>query len=296
MKKYPLVVIVGETASGKTDLSIALAKKFNGEIISADSVSIRRELNIGSSKPTVFDRSEVTHHLIDVIDPDEKFSVSQYKILANKEIKNIIEKKKLPILVGGSGLYINSILYNYKFRSNSNQQYTRSYLESLNNEALEDIARKHKLDLSGIDVKNNRRLIRYIETGDQNKGDTSMRDNTLVIGLYNTDDQKKERIQTRVHKMIKEGLETEVKQLYSKYGSSSEIFKIIGYKEWLPYLENEETLDDVILNIIKNTNYLAKKQKTWFKSNNSIQWFNYSYENTKIVEVVTSFISEGHFN
>lgn len=295
MKNIPLIVIVGETASGKTELSILLAKKFNGEIVSADSVSIRRELNIGSSKPNKLEIRDVPHYLIDIIEPNEKFSVSQYKKLAEKEIENISNNKKLPILVGGSGLYVNSILYNYKFRSDSNK-YKRAYLESLDNERLIDIARKDKLDLHNIDIKNNRRLIRYIETGEYNNRDSLIRDDTLVIGLYNSQEQRKERVQNRVLKMIEAGLEREVTALYLKYGLNPEIFKNIGYREWIPYLEKKITLDDVVQEIVKNTIYLSKKQKTWFKRNNSIHWFNYSSDISEIVDLVTSFISEEHFN
>ncbi len=295
MKNIPLLVIVGETASGKTELSVLLAKKFKGEIISADSVTIRRGLDIGSSKPTKTERKEVSHYLIDIIEPNEKFSVSQYKNLAEEEIKHIGNNKNLPILVGGSGLYINSILYNYKFRTVSNK-YKRAYLESLDNEGLLEIARKDQLDLSDIDIKNNRRLIRHIETGGHNSRDLLTRDSTLVIGLYNSEEQRKERVQKRVIKMIQDGLEREVRTLYLKYGLNPEIFKNIGYREWVSYLEHKASIDDVVQDIVKDTIYLSKKQKTWFKRNKGIHWFNYPSETSKIVDLVTSFISEEHFN
>lgn len=293
MKNNPLLVIVGGTASGKTDLSILLAKRFNGEIISADSVSLRKELNIGSSKPKITERQGIPHYLIDEIEPDKKFNASKYKDKAEKVIRDINNNKKLPILVGGSGLYLNSIIYNYQFSDNS-IKYSRSYLNSLNNQELIGIAAQNKLlDFKDIDYKNNRRLIRLIESNGQIRHKSKRkRKNTLVIGLYNSPQENLKRIQKRVGEMIEEGLEEEVRGLYLKYGVNSEIFKVIGYKEWLSYFENKATLNDVIEQIIKNTVYLSKKQKTWFKKNNSIHWFNYPLELLGIVELVTSFISK----
>ncbi len=296
MTPQPLLVIVGETCSGKTDLSLTLAKRFNGAIISADSVAIRRKMDIGSSKPSAKEQSEVPHYLIDIIDPSEEFSVALYKQKALKAIRNIGDNNKLAILVGGSGLYINSVIYDYRFRENLNK-YQRDLLETLDIQKLKEIGTDSGLAIKSIDLNNKRRLIRLIETGHIRRKDLNKaRGNTLIIGLYNSKENKKELIKKRVEKMINDGLEKEVQALRSEYGYNDKIFCNIGYKEWIPYFNNQICLDEVISNIVKDTSNLAKKQKTWFRRNKSIRWFNYPLQKHLIVELVTSFISNEHFN
>ena len=160
-KAPPLLVIVGETASGKTGLAIDLAKELNGEIICADSWTVRREVNIGTAKPTAEERATVPHHLLDIVGPEEAFTAAKFKDLANQSIEDITNRGKLPILVGGTGLYIDGLLYDYSFLTESNTA-IREELNAMKTEDLIVMINGLDLDTSGIDMQNKRRLIRLI--------------------------------------------------------------------------------------------------------------------------------------
>jgi len=275
--KPKIVVILGSTASGKTDLAIDLAKKFNGEIVSADSRTIYRGMDIGTAKPR--DTKGVPHHLIDIISPDEDFNVALFKQEAIKKIDEIIEKGKLPILVGGTGLYIKSIVENLEFPQIKADEKLRKRLEKKTTEELFETYKG--LDKEGsekIDRNNRRRLIRAIEVSSfLNESFFKERKkepiyDILQIGIKINKEELEERIRKRVDKMIKQGLEKEVKKLSKKYGFIIPPMQTIGYREWENYFNKKETLENTIEKIKINTVKFSKRQMTWFKKDKTINW------------------------
>jgi tRNA dimethylallyltransferase len=285
----PLIVIVGPTASGKSSLALKVAKKFNGEIVSADSWSIRRGLDIGTAKPTQDERSIVKHHLVDIVPPNEGFSAAEFKKLANEAIEEILRRKKLPLLAGGSGLYINGVIYDYQFiQANPSE---RAYFNSKSRAELLNIAAKQELDLAGVDINNKRRLIRHIENNGKSPAKSALRPDTLIIGIKPTNAQIKESIIKRIYEMLASGLEQEVSQLQDKYEWGSEALKGINYSQWQKYFEGEDNLEQTKLKLVKANYELAKKQMTWFKRDNSIHWFTTPVNWKDIVEIISTFLS-----
>ncbi len=284
-----LIVIVGETASGKSSLALRLAQQYNGEIICADSSTVRSEASIGTAKPSPAERSLVPHHVLDVVSPDEEFSAAMFKDLANKAISDISGRDKLPIMVGGTGLYINGVIYDYGFLpavSGSDRQ----ELNQLSNAEL--LQRIQDLGLSprGIDTKNNRRLIRFIETGGAQPTMQALRTNTLVLGLKTDKDILYERMAVRVDEMLAQGLEQEVAGLAKTYGWDCQALKAVGYSQWKEYFLGEQTRAETRDLIVKATWDLAKRQRTWFKRNKSIQWLITPVKSTDYVDSITTFL------
>jgi len=288
MKKNPLIVITGPTASGKTELAVQIAKRLNGEIISADSMQIYRYMNIGTAKPTIEERQGITHYMIDILDPDEEYNVAMYQKDANKCIHNVASKKRLPILVGGSGLYVNSIIYPMNFTDAVEDPDYRfflkeilktkgeTYLYTMLNEIDPDTAdRLHPNDT--------RRVIRALEvyylTGktmkeyQQNYRDMESEYYLIMYALSMNRRILYDRINLRVDKMIESGLVDEVAGLMEKgYNKDLVSMQGLGYKEIIAYLEGINTLEEAIENIKRNTRRFAKRQLTWFRREKRIQW------------------------
>lgn len=252
--KPPLVVIVGETASGKTALGLELAEKFGGEIICADSRTIYRGMDIGTAKPTNEERSIVPHHLLDIRNPDETYTVAQFQADAREAIIDISSRGKLPIMVGGSGLYVDSVIYDYSFSSNADH-----------------------------DTANKRHLAKG--TGPQNK---KLRANTLIIGIERDRDDLEFRITERVDAMLEAGLVDEVGRLIAKYGRDKPALSGICYQIFADYLEGRISLDEARQKFVRGDMVLAKKQRTWFKRNKSIHWINNS---GVAVDITTTFLN-----
>jgi tRNA dimethylallyltransferase len=274
-----LLAIVGETASGKSDLALKIAKTYRGEIISADSWTVYRGFDIGTGKPTITQQKAVKHHLIDVREPTDGFNAPMFKEMAEKSIEDIRKRGKLPILVGGTGLYIDSVLYDFGFLPNSKE---RDELNSFTLVDLLELASTRKIDLSGVDIRNKRRVIRAIESGGQKPTKSELRPSTLIIGLQMDREELRRRVEDRTDEMLAAGLEPEVRELAGKYGWEIEPMKGIGYREWRDYFEGNQTLDQTRQRIISATMNLAKRQRTWFKRDKNIQWFSsadqaYSY-------------------
>lgn len=275
--KPKLIVISGPTSSGKTDLSIKLAKKFNGEIVSADSRLVYKGMDIGTAKPKDF--KGIPHHMIDIINPDDDFNVAIYKEKAVKIIDSIIERGKQPFLVGGTGLYIKSITDNLSFPKIENNKKLRDDLEKKSLEELFLIYQK--IDEEGskkIDIKNKRRLIRAIEVSTtlkesffKERKEEELYD-VVHLGIKISNDKLKERIEKRVNQMIRDGLEKEVKKLYKKYGSEIASLRTIGYQEWKEYFDKKITLKELKEKIVLNTFKFSKRQLTWFKKDKRIKW------------------------
>ncbi|MBZ9572617.1 tRNA (adenosine(37)-N6)-dimethylallyltransferase MiaA [Patescibacteria group bacterium] len=280
MSRKKLIVILGPTASGKTALAIKLAKKFNGEIVSADSRQVYQGMNIGTGKTTKKEMASIPHYLIDVVKPNQEFNVAVYKKLAIEKIKDVQKKEKLPFLVGGTGLYIGAVVDNIEFPKVTPQRKLRKELEKKSAKELFEIYKK--LDPEGakfIEKENKRRLVRAIEvcevTGkpffEQRKKGKPIFE-VLQIGVKLPREELKKRISKRIDKMIELGLEKEVKKLVKKYGWISSL-QTIGYQEWLPYFEGKINKKEATAEKIKtHTLQFAKRQETWFKKDKRIKW------------------------
>lgn len=264
-----LVVLLGETASGKTALGLDIAKKHNGEIICSDSWTVRKFMDIGTAKPTQKEQQDVPHHLLDVVMPGEPFTAADFKRLANEAIADIQSRGKLPIMVGGTGLYIDAVVYDYSFLGGEGTL-DRDVLGAMTAEQLADMARGQGIDLTDVDVRNKRRIIRAMESGGQKPTRSDLPNNVLIISRTLYRDELQDRIERRVDAMLAAGLEAEVKWLSTEYGWDTEALKGIGYREWRDYFEGDQSLETTRERIISATKNLAKRQRTWFKRNPDI--------------------------
>lgn len=285
-----LIVIVGQTASGKSSLALQLAQQYNGEIICADSSTVRREIKIGTAKPTSAEQALVPHHLLDVVGPDEDFSAARFKDLALVAISDISARGRLPIMVGGTGLYINGVIYDYGFLPPTVGS-DREQLNKLSNEQLLRKIEDLGLNPEGIDTKNNRRLIRFIETGGAHPVKQELRAKTIIFGLKTDKEILHQRIAHRVDEMLEQGLEQEVSGLAEAYGWDCEALKAVGYSQWKDYFLGDQNLEQTRQLIIKATRDLAKRQRTWFKRNKSIQWLVTPVNTIDYVDSVTTFLA-----
>lgn len=284
-KNKPLVIVVGETASGKSALAIRLARTFQGEIVCADSRTVYRGLDIGTAKPSK-QQDGIVHHLIDIADPDKPITVAQFKEQAALVIEHIHSKNKLPILVGGTGLYIDAILFDYSFGTNINKR-QRPSLQKLSVSELRAIHVKEHIALPSNET-NPRHLIRSIEVGGDKGTKHPMRDQTIVLQPFLDREQLDAQVRIRLKRMISLGLEEEALQLLHKYGEKSIIGSTIGYQEFIPYFRGLKTINEVHENIIKSTLQYAKRQRTWFRRNKDIQRVSNEIE---AVELVTTFLN-----
>jgi tRNA dimethylallyltransferase len=294
-----VVAIVGPTASGKTALGIALAEKFGGEILSADSRQIYRGMDIGTAKPTAAERGTIPHHLIDIRDPNEDYTVADYQRDAFAAIDDVIARGKLPIIVGGTGLYVRAVVENLDIPKTVADPALRAEIENdIARDGLESaFKRLVALDPEAayvVDPKNPRRIVRALEvaltTGEPFTAQRlkhAPRFETLTLGLNPTPEILRERIDRRVDTMMRDGLVDEVQALIEKYGRSPAAFDAIGYREILAYLDGTSSLDDAVAAIKLNTWHYAKRQMTWFKKSDHIQWIN--DENTAFAPV-TQFL------
>ncbi len=284
----PLIVVIGETASGKSALALDLAECYQGEIISADALTVRRKVDIGAAKPSAVDRARIPHHLIDVAAPCEDFTAAVFKARAVAAINDIASRGKLPILAGGTGLYVDAALFDYSFLPAGDRQ-AREVFNQMKLPDLLGLVKEKGLDASHIDTQNKRRVIRLLETGGRTATRAPMRSNTLVLGLRVSREELEGRVSKRVDAMLTAGLEDEAQHLAQAYGWDCEALKGIGYREWQDYFSGVQTLDETRQRIIKSTLDLAKKQRTWFRRNNSIQWIG---NIEQAVAIVTTFLSK----
>jgi tRNA dimethylallyltransferase len=269
--RRPLVVIVGPTASGKTALAVEIAKRFGGEIISADSRAVYRGMDIGTAKPTSTERGRVPHWGVDLVDPDERFTVADFQLYATKAIADIRSRGKLPIMVGGSGLYVDSIILGYQFGPGADDQ-LRDSLTKLSVQELQ-----HHIKRQGIAMPNNtqnkRYLIRAIEQGGVNKKrQKSNFNNIIVVGITTTKEKLQKRIQLRVDEMFARGIERETKRLMKLYDAKSEPMKSNIYPIVGRLLSREISRDEAKALIATSDWHLAKKQLTWFRRHSHIKW------------------------
>lgn len=283
-----LIVVVGETASGKSALAMELARELGGELICADSWTVYRDFNIGTAKPSPEEQALVPHHLLDVADPLVGFSAVEFQKLANAAIAEIAARGRVPIIVGGTGLYIDSVLYNYSFLARPPES-LRVELNALSLEEVLARAGDMGLDTTGIDLRNKRRVIRLIENNGERPTRHELRSGTHIFGLSVPHDELRKRIERRVDAMLAAGLEHEVHELAERYGWEAEPMKGIGYREWAEYFAGTQDLAETRERIIKGTMDLAKRQRTWFKRNHSIQWLS---DRSKAVEIITTILNK----
>lgn len=283
-----LLVIVGETASGKSTLAIELAQKFNGELMCADSWTVYKGFNIGTAKPSREDQQKVPHHLLDVADAPDGFSAVLFQRLVKSAMANITARGKLPILVGGTGLYVDSVIFNYGFLPPSDP-HLRAELNAMTLDGLLERAGKFGLSTANIDIRNKRRVIRLIENNGQLPTKQALRPNTLVLGLAVPREDLRQRVEERVDAMLTQGLEGEVRHLAAQYGWQVEPMKGIGYAEWRPYYDGIQNLAETRERIIASTMSLAKRQRTWFKRNKSIHPI---CNQAEAVELVTTWLNK----
>lgn len=285
MNKIPLIVIVGPTAVGKTALSIKVAKAVNGEIISGDAIQVYRGMDIGSAKVTQEEMEGIPHHLIDILNPDEAYSAAQFKAHAEKLIEDIYSRGKTPMIVGGTGLYIQSVLYEYEFTEEDKalKQELMQRFERLDKDTLYNLLiEKDPKAAAQIHMNNRQRVLRaltYYEMHhksitDQKKSQTlSSKYDTFIIGLNMPRPILYDRINHRVLLMIEQGLVQEVSTLLSKGYREKQSMTAIGYKEIIPYIDGEVSLNQAVESLQQNSRNFAKRQLTWFNNQMKIDWF-----------------------
>lgn len=286
--KPKVVVIVGPTASGKTALSIKLAKKINGEIISSDSMQIYKDMDIGTAKVTKEEADGIKHYLVDCISPEERYTVSDFKKDAESAINEILEKGKVPIIVGGTGLYVDSLIYGIEYQD---MKFDEKYREELmkkaeNADGLEELWKQANVidheAMNKISKNDKKRIIRILEiykaTGKtKTELEKISRQNEVkydykVFGITMEREKLYERINRRVDIMIEKGLEKEVKKLLSKYTKFPTAMQGLGYKEVVQYFEGSLTRDEMIEKIKQESRRYAKRQLTWFRKNKETIW------------------------
>ena len=256
MDTSKVVFIVGETASGKSALALNIAEQFNGEIICADSRTVYKGMDIGTAKPSPAERSQIPHHLLDMVNPDETYSAAAFKQQANDAINAIAKRGKLPIVVGGTGLYIDALLFDYSF--------------------------------SAKDAKRDSQNPRHLDKGEA-VTKKELRPNTLILGLQIKREILKQRITDRVNKMVSAGFVEEVRTLIDKYGEENRALQAPGYRAFARYCKGGISLDEAEQAFIQNDLYLAKRQRTWFKRNKYIQWVD---DPSQAVALVTTFLNK----
>lgn len=289
--KKPLIVLTGPTGVGKTDLSIKLAKAINGEIISADSIQVYKYMDVGSAKITPEEMSGVKHYLIDILEPDEEFNIYLFKEYAKKAMEEIWNKGKIPIITGGTGFYIQSIIYDIEFSEEETDKEIRNKYEELaklhGNSYVHNILREIDPESAKIIHENNlKRVIRAIEyyehTGEkisvhnERESEKISPYNFRYFVLNRDRDVLYERINKRVDKMIEDGLVDEVKELINKgYSKDLTSMQGIGYKEIIEHLEGNISLSEAIEKIKQDTRHFAKRQLTWFRREKEVIMLNY---------------------
>ena len=287
MSKPKVVVICGPTASGKTALSIELAKKINGEIISSDSMQIYKNMNIGTAKPSNDERQGIKHYLLDFVEPNKRYSVADFKKDAEKAIEEILEKGKVPIIVGGTGLYVDSLIYGIEYQDIKFDERYRKELENrAKQEGLESLYNEAKqIDpqaMEKISANDQKRILRVLEiyklTGKtKTEQEIESRKNGVKydykVFAINMDREKLyNRINKRVDIMIEQGLIQEVEDLLKKYQEFPTAMQGLGYKEVVEYLQGEISKEEMIDKIKMETRRYAKRQITWFKKNKQTIW------------------------
>ena len=301
MQKSKVIVICGPTASGKTALSIALAKKINGEIVSCDSMQIYKDMDIGTAKPTIEEMQGIKHYLIGYVSPEQRYSVAYYKKDAKKAIKEILEKGKIPIVVGGTGLYIDSLIYEIEYQDiKLDEKYRKQLEDEVKEKGLEELYKKAKIidekAMEKISPTDKKRILRVLEiyhatgkTKTEQEIESRKKEVEYDYKVYalNWDRQKLyDRINKRVDIMIEQGLIQEVKQILEKYSTFPTAMQGLGYKEVVDYLKGIYTKEEMVEKIKMETRRYAKRQLTWFRKNKQTIWLNGEDTTQKNINII----------
>ena len=305
--KPKVIVIVGPTASGKTALSIELAKKINGEIISCDSMQIYRDMDIGSAKPTKEEMQGIKHYMIDIVTPEERFSVAEYKKQAESAIEEILKKGKTPIVIGGTGLYANSLIYGIEYNEIKLDEQYRKELENIasTEQGLSNLYEQAvKIDSQAMQIissNDKKRIIRVLEiyhsTGKtKTELEIESRKNGVkydykVFAINMDREILYERINKRVDIMLESGLIEEVKNILQKYKEFPTAMQGLGYKEVVEYLNKEISEEEMIEKIKQETRRYAKRQLTWFRKNKETIWLNGLEDMQNNIDIILEGIS-----
>lgn len=288
MGKSKLLILVGPTAIGKTDLSIKIAEHFNAEIISGDSMQVYRGMDIGTGKITKDEMNGILHHLIDIKEPDETFSVSDFQTMVANLVKDIEARGKVPFIVGGTGHYIKALIDGYEFNEEEKEDIDKftQYYEQFTTEHLFNLLSEMVQDVD-IHPNNRQRIIRRLVkenlTSTEKKAYTQEEKyDTFIIGLTTQRSVIYDRINLRVEKMFLAGLENEVRGLYDK-GMSKTASQAIGYKEFLPYFKGEASISEVMERVQAHSRQYAKRQLTYFRNQLEIHWYDIAQTNTDII-------------
>ena len=300
--KPKIIVIAGPTASGKTSLAIELAKKIDGEIISSDSMQIYKEMNIGTAKVTNEEMQGIKHYLIDFVSPDERYSVSDFKKDAENAIEEILAKGKTPIIAGGTGLYIDSLIYSINYPDMEfDEEYRKKLMKIADasdglNELYEEAKKIDPEAVEKISCNDKKRIIRILEIYKQtgkNKTEQErlsrleeVKYDYKVFALNMDREILYERINQRVDKMINDGLVEEVKYIKQKYDKYPTAMQALGYKEVVEYLDNIINYDEMIEKIKQETRRYAKRQLTWFRKNKETKWLNIQEGIEKNIQII----------
>lgn len=299
MKK--VIVITGPTGVGKTKFSIELAKELNTEIINGDAYQIYKYMNIGTAKPTEAEKQGIPHHLMDFLDPLESFSICDYQKLVRDKIEEFHNKEMIPIITGGSGLYIDSVLYDYRFTEDARNTEDEKKYDHLSNEELHNILRTLNPESADkIHPNNRKRVLRAIELAESgtNNEDRNQKHNKMYdfLLIFLNDDREVlyERINNRVDEMIANGLLEEVKSLYPDKLSNQAV-KAIGYQEIYDYLDNKISLEEAINLIKQHSRNYAKRQMTWYRNRENVQEVFINVNNleetkNKLINIVNEFV------
>jgi len=284
------VAIVGPTATGKTGLAISLAQLFDGEVVCADSRTIYRGMDIGTAKPTAAERALVPHHLLDLVDPGERLSSAEFKRLADAAINEIAGRGRLPILVGGSGLYVDAVLFAYEFGSEASPE-RRAELDAMSNPQLHALLKDVDSETYGrVDLGNRRRVIRAIETvGDAPSRRAEMVPQALVLGMTLNKEVIQKRIEKRIEKMLEEGFIDEIRTIVEMYGWESSALEVVGYRAFKGLLLGTKTLEEAKADCLREHMAIYKKQVTWFKRNPAIRWVASASEAKPLVREFLSY-------
>lgn len=279
-----ILAIVGPTGVGKTKLSVELAKKLNAIIINNDAMQVYKNMDIGTAKPTIKERENILHYLLDFVDVEKNYTVFDYQ----KDARKVLEenKDKNIIFVGGTGLYLKAALYDYRFEEEDEYN---DYFNYTNDQLYEMVLKKDKD--TNVHKNNRQRMIRFLNKKNSEVVEAKPLYNVLFIGLTTDRQNLYKRIDDRVDEMIKDGLIEEVKSFYDKNIDSKALNTAIGYKELYRYFNGEASLDEAIELIKKNSRHYAKRQYTWFNNQMDIKWFNTNYEDfSKTIEEVEEYI------
>ena len=306
MEKTTVIVICGPTASGKTALSIELAKKINGEIISADSMQIYKDMDIGTAKPSESEKQGIKHYLLDFVSPDTRYSVAEYKKDATTAIEEILGKGKVPIIVGGTGLYVDTLIYGIEYNEiKIDEQYRKELERIVEEKGLKFLYEKAKnidpLAMEKISENDKKRILRVLEiykaTGktkteqEIESRKNGVKYNYKVFALNMDRQVLYNRINIRVDKMFQSGLIEEVKNLKEKYNKFPTAMQGLGYKEVVEYLEDKITKEEMIEKIKTETRRYAKRQLTWFRKNKETIWLDATKEKDENVCEIINYIS-----